>query len=246
MDHATHERDLTMTASKPAKKPKFCSECEAPLVTDALFCHSCGSPLPGTPPATTSGTNVPALLRWGVPTLAVIALIVVTAIRYGTDQPGDGAASTVPLGVSSGQAPDISSMSPEERADRLFNRVMRLSSEGKADSAAFFGTMAFGALEALTPLNLHRRYDMGLVALVTGDVARAKAQGDAILAERRTHLLGLSLAARVAEARGDAAGAKAFRRRLLAAESAERKAALPEYTDHDADVRAAVELARKR
>ena len=29
-------------------------------------------------------------------------------------------------------------LSPEERADRLFNRVMRLSSEGKADSAAFF------------------------------------------------------------------------------------------------------------
>jgi hypothetical protein len=249
MDHATHERDLTMTTKPPAKKPKFCSECGAPLVADAIFCHACGTPLAGTPPAAAaaaaSGSDIPSMLRWGVPTLAVIALIVITAMQYGTDQPADSAAGAMPLGATPGQAPDISAMSPEERADRLFNRVMRLSSEGKTDSAAFFGTMAFGALEALTPLNLHRRYDMGLVALVTGDVARAKAQADAILADRPTHLLGLSLAARVADARGDAAGARALRRRLLAAESAELKAALQEYTDHEPDVRAAVDLARK-
>ena len=111
----------------------------------------------------------------------------------------------MPLGAGGVvQAPDISSMSPDERADRLFNRVMRLSSEGKADSAAFFGPMALGALEALAPLNAHRRYDMGLVALVSGDVSRATAQGDTILAERPTHLLGLALAARAADARGDA------------------------------------------
>ncbi|HEU4996666.1 MAG TPA: hypothetical protein VFT29_17740 [Gemmatimonadaceae bacterium] len=136
-------------------------------------------------------------------------------------------------------------MSPDERADRLFNRVMRLSSEGKADSAAFFGPMALSALEALTPLDAHRRYDMGLVALVTGDVSRAAAQGDTILAQRPTHLLGLVLAARAADARRDAAARNNFRRRLLAAESAERARALPEYTDHAADIRAAVELARK-
>ena len=137
-------------------------------------------------------------------------------------------------------------MSPEERADRLFNRVMRLASEGKADSAAFFGPMALGALEALRPLNAHRRYDVGVVSLVTGDVASAKAQADTILAQRATHLLGLALAARAADARGDVAASKNFRRRLLAAESAERASALPEYTDHNADIRAAVDLARKR
>jgi len=137
-------------------------------------------------------------------------------------------------------------MSPEERADRLFNRVMRLSSEGKADSAAFFGPMALGALEALTPLNAHRRYDMGVVALVSGDVSRAAAQGDTILAERPTHLLGLALAARAADARGNATASRNFRRRLLAAESAERVRSLPEYGDHDADIRTAVDLARKR
>ena len=185
-------------------------------------------------------------MRWGVPALAIVALIVLSAVRFASRGAGADSAGAVPLGAGPMQAPDISSMSPEERADRLFNRVMRLSSEGKADSAAFFGPMALGALEALAPLNAHRRYDMGLVALVSGDVSRATAQGDTILTQRPTHLLGLALAARGADARGDPTASKNFRRRLLAAESTERERALPEYTDHDADIRAAVELARKR
>ena len=143
------------------------------------------------------------------------------------------------------RAPDISSMSPAEQADRLFNRVMSLSSEGKTDSVAFFAPMAIAAFEALAPLNTHTRYDLGLVALVSGDPGRASAQSDSILLERPTHLLGLALAARVADARGDSAATRAARQRLLGAEKAERAAGLPEYTDHDADLRAAVEQARK-
>jgi hypothetical protein len=181
-----------------------------------------------------------------VPGLAIAALIVLSIIRAGSAGDSGEAAPGMPLGTMAGSAPDISSMSPEERADRLFNRVMRLSSEGKADSAAFFASMAMGALEALTPLNAHRRYDVGLVALVTGNSRGATAQADTILSQHRSHLLGLALAARAADARGDAAAASGFRRRLLAAEAAERDRALPEYTDHDADIRAAVALARNR
>jgi hypothetical protein len=136
-------------------------------------------------------------------------------------------------------------MSPEERADRLFNRVIRLSSEGKTDSAAFFGPMAMAAIEALGPLDAHRRYDVGIVALVTGDVAGARAQSDTILRQRSTHLLGLTLGARAAAARGDAAASRAFQRRLLAAEPAERARGLQEYTNHDTDIRAALSQARK-
>ena len=141
-------------------------------------------------------------------------------------------------------APDISSMSPQERADRLFNRVMLLSSEGKTDSAAFFAPMALAAIEALAPLDAHQRYDLGLVALVMGDVSRATAEAKAILEEQPTHLLGLVLAARAADLRGDAAAGSDFRQRLVAAEPAERERALPEYTDHDADIRAAIASAR--
>jgi len=186
------------------------------------------------------------MLRWGVPGAALLALIVLSFFRLGARGATAESGAGVPLSAGAMRAPDISSMSPAERADRLFNKVMSLWSDGKADSAAFFAPMALAAFEELAPLSAHSRYDMGLVALVSGDVERASAQSDTILKERPTHLLGLVLAARVADARGDSAAASAARQRLLAAEKAERASALPEYTDHDADIRAAVEQARKR
>ena len=235
-----------MTLTTPSANPRFCSDCGTKLRPDAHFCHNCGSSIHGDSRRATS-VPVSRALKWGVPAMAVIALIALSVIRYGSRNPAPDAGDRVPLGAGGVvQAPDISSMSPDERADRLFNRVMRLSSEGKADSAAFFGPMALGALESLAPLNAHRRYDMGLIALVSGDASRASAQADTILSERPTHLLGLSLAARAADARGNATASRSFRRRLLAAESAERQRALPEYADHDADIRAAVEIARKQ
>lgn len=235
-----------MTKNPPASKPRFCSECGTQFLPDALFCHNCGAAVGG---STAGAESTPALspkLRWGVPAAAIVALIVLSVFRLGTRAPAPESAVAAPLGTGGMGAPDISSMSPSERADRLFNRVMSLSSEGKADSAAFFAPMALVAIEALAPLSAHSRYDMGLVALAGGDVAKAAAQSDTILKERPTHLLGLVLAARVADAHGDSVAAKAVRQKLLAAEKTERASALPEYSDHDADLRAATDLARKR
>jgi len=222
----------------------FCSECGARLDPGARFCHHCGVPVAGGARRSASAQRT-RLIAWVIPALALAILVVLVLVQRGSGGPP---AVTPPSGtpLAMGRAPDISSLTPAERADRLFNRVMRLVSEGRADSAAFFAPMALGAFEALAPLTPHVRYDMGLVALVTGNVVLAKAQADTILAERGTHLLGLSLAARAADARGDAAAAAGFRRRLVAAEPAERKAGLAEYTDHDADVREAIELARGR
>jgi len=234
------------TSTTPTGKPRFCSDCGAQLNAGARFCHDCGSPVGGRGVSPPSAPGVSNALRWAVPGLAIVALVVLSVIQFGSRGTGAGSGDAVPLSAGAVRAPDISSMSPEERADRLFNRVMRLSSEGKADSAAFFGPMAISAFEALAPLEAHQRYDLGLLALVTGDVSVAAAQADTILRQRPTHLLGLVLAARAADARGDAAAAKDFRAKLLAAESAERARALPEYTDHDADIRTAVAAARKR
>jgi hypothetical protein len=226
----------------------FCSACGTRLDTGARFCHQCGAPVTGgARSAASARTGAPRVITWGVPALALVVLVVVVLVQSGSrggSGPAANAAGGTPLGMS--RAPDISALTPEERADRLFNRVMRLVSEGHVDSAAFFAPMALGAFEALAPLNAHRRYDIGLIALVTSDVALAKGQADTILAERPTHLLGLTLAARVAEVQGDTAAVAAFRRRLVAAEPAERRSGLAEYTDHDADIRAALELARRR
>ena len=227
-------------------KLRFCSECGTQFRPDAAFCHNCGAPVGGPAADNEPRGKLSPALKWGVPAVAIVALLVLTIVRPGS--PGAAAPATggTPLAGPMAGAPDISSMSPTERADRLFNRVMQYWSEGKTDSATFFAPMALAAFEGISPLTAHVRYDLGLVALVAGDVGKAAAQSDTILAERRNHLLGLALAARVADARGDAAAGRAVRQRLVAADSSERATGLPEYTDHDADLRSAVETARKR
>lgn len=239
-----------MTSDSPsAKPPRFCSDCGTTLNPGARFCHNCGAAIHGgARAASAAGAGVasggtPKALLWGVPSIAVIAVIVLTAINQA--RPDPNAAANTSLGGGAMRAPDISSMSPAERADRLFNRVMQMASAGHEDSVAFFAPMALGAIEAMAPLDLHRRYDLGLVSLVSGDVTAATAQADTILAQRPTHLLGLILAARAADTRNPKSGS-AFWRRLVAAEASERARGLPEYTDHQREITDAVAQARQR
>jgi hypothetical protein len=154
----------------------------------------------------------------------------------------------VPLDGGGGgavRAPDISSLSPRERADRLFDRMMRLESEGKKDSIAFFAPMALSAYQALGPLDIDLRYDMGRVAEVSGNASVASAQADTILRENPTHLLGLVLAERAAALRGDTKAQQAFAQRLVAAEPEESRKGLEEYVRHRGDIDDALARARR-
>jgi hypothetical protein len=143
------------------------------------------------------------------------------------------------------RASDISSLSPQESADRLYNRVMLLASEGKVDSAKFFAPMALTAYQMLAPLNAHQRYDMGRIAEVAGALPLAKAQADSILRENPSHLLGLILEARMATLAGDSARLHSYERKLLAAEKIEMAKKLDEYMRHQNDITNALQQARK-
>src|SRR5688500_11195087 len=114
-----HGRPNQMT--KPtAPKPRYCSECGTQLLPDALFCHSCGASIGGGSLLPTPRNAVPATLRWGVPAAAIGALILVVLFRGAVKDavpPPPPAANPAAAGMA---APDISSMSPAERADRLF------------------------------------------------------------------------------------------------------------------------------
>src|SRR3954469_22704736 len=102
-----------------------CHACGAQLSTTAKFCHKCGAAVAGAQPAGwRSG------LPWLLAGAAVGALITVVVTR--------GAGSREPETQSTAPsarlpAPDISQMSPDERANRLFNRVMILAEAGKGD-----------------------------------------------------------------------------------------------------------------
>jgi hypothetical protein len=142
------------------------------------------------------------------------------------------------------RAPDISQLSPEQRAERLYDRIMTEHEAGREDAVRSFLPMARAAYDMIGPLNLDQRYDLGRLGEVGGDTTLARAQADTILAARPTHLLGLILAARVARMEKSDARARALDARLLAAEPAERSAALPEYLLHRNDIDAALSAAR--
>ena len=144
------------------------------------------------------------------------------------------------------RAPDISNLSPQERADRLYNRVMLLASQGKIDSVQFFAPMAITAYQMLSPLNIDQRYDMGRVGEVAGALPLAQAQADTILREDPNHLLGLILQLRLATLAGDTARLRSYERKLIATEKGELAKQKDEYTRHSADITSALELARRR
>ena len=137
-------------------------------------------------------------------------------------------------------------MSPEERAERLYDRVMALNERGRVDSVRFFAPMAMQAYTMLGQLNADQRYDLGRIAAVSGDQETAKAQADSILSAQPQHLLGLLLAADAAGLRGDKAAQAGYLRRFTAAEPAERSKQLPEYQQHVAEIDARLAKLRAR
>jgi len=154
--------------------------------------------------------------------------------------PQDKGVATTPV-----RAPDISQLSPQERANRLFNRVMLLNSQGKSDSVQFFAPMALESYRMLSAMNADQRYDMGRIAEVAGAIPLAGAQADTILQQNPTHLLGLILAARVAALEKQPGREAAFAKRLLSSLQSETAKRLPEYDRHQDDITIAVAEARK-
>jgi hypothetical protein len=230
---------------------KHCATCGTALDERGKFCHRCGTARDGgvAPQGAPHATGNSAILPWAIAGIAVLALVAfVAGQKFG----GGGGTAAPTTAASPGVAPagaravDIASMSPQERADRLFDRVMTLASRGQGDSVQFFAPMAIQAFESLAPLDTHGRYDLGLLGVFSGDGTLAQAQADTILAAQPSHLLGLALAMRAAGLRGDTNAFAQYAARLQAAVVSERAKGLSEYTDHGPDIDAAVREADGR
>ena len=225
-----------------------CNNCGAPLTPGARFCHRCGTPAGA---ARASSRGVSSGLPWAVAAIALVALIaLVVGQRFGnrsaaaaTAAPPDTNAVVVgPNGMP--RAPDISQMSPAERAERLFDRIMKESEAGNVETVRTFMPMALAAYDALAPLNLDQHFDVGRIGVAAGDTTLARAEADTILAAQPAHLLGLVLASKAAQMEGNKARAAEMDKRLLAAEPRERAKGLGEYLLHKNDIDAAVAAAR--
>src|SRR5437879_4456059 len=138
--------------------PMTCHACGAQLSPGGRFCHKCGAAVG------VQAAGWRAGLPWGIAGVALGALVAVIAINLrradSTEQPTPPSSMLRP--------PDISQMTPEERANRLFNRVMVLAEAGKTDSVRFFLPMALGAYCQLPQLDADARYHVGLLQLAGG------------------------------------------------------------------------------
>jgi hypothetical protein len=241
-----------------------CATCSTPLSPGARFCHRCGTPAGASSATPTRGFA--SALPWAVAALALVSLTaLVVGQRFGTRTEAtatsdvlDGANMQGATPISAGppsdvggapagsapRAPDISQMTPEQRAERLYDRIMTEHEAGRNDAVRAFLPMARAAYEMIGSLNLDQHYDLGRLGEVGGDTALARAQADTILKARPTHLLGLILAARVARMEGNDARASALDARFVAAEPTERSAALPEYLLHKSDIDTALAATR--
>ena len=130
------------------------------------------------------------------------------------------------------QPVDLSSMTPLEAADRLFNRVMAAHESGDTGEAMRFAPMALQAYELVDRLDADARYHIGLISLVLGDVDNARRQIDKLQKESPDHLLGLILQFNIAEQNGDDKAASATRMRFARAYDAQINSKRPEYEAH--------------
>ena len=237
----------------------LCAGCGSQLTPGAKFCHRCGTAAGAAPVRGESPRGAGSALPWAVAGIALLALVAMIAGRNFAVRGGsalDGSANALPVpgldDVAAGgapppgmRAPDISNMSPQERADRLFDRVMRLAGEGKVDSIGIFAPMAIQAYQMIGTLDADQRYDMGRLAETMGDGVLAAAQADTILAQQPNHLLGLILAMRAAGLNEDEAARRRYEQRFVAAEPQESKRNLPEYQRHRAEIADAIAKAKR-
>ncbi len=212
-----------------------CTECGHQPPAGAQFCNECGSAIGRSGSrAAGSGNQV----AWWMAGALLLGLIMVIAYPvYGPNR--SGAAPPVAAGPAvstpgTGAPPDLSSMTPREAADRLFNRVMTAVSANDDAEVQFSLPMAIAAHGLAEPLDTDGKFHLVLLQLTGLFNDEALAGAEEILAEQPSHLLGLAMAGDASLALGDSASARAYYGRWLDAYESETLKDLLEYRDHRA------------
>jgi hypothetical protein len=227
---------------------KFCSTCGAPLggsacatcgakiSAHARFCPECGTPVGGAGGARggsgLAGVAPNQRAAWIVAGVCLVALLVTIVVVVGRRAPA-APAQAAPAGVGEPATTDLTRMPPSEQANRLFDRVMRAEEAGDTAQVTFFAPMAIQAYQMLgTGVGPDERLHLGLLDIAVKDAAGATAQADTILRGSRTHLYGLLLRVRAAQAKGNASAERSALQAFAANYDAERAKNLPEYAEH--------------
>ena len=190
-----------------ARGSAACPSCGEINKASARFCQGCGRSLVGGG----GWFNAQTLTIIGAAVLTLVALGLLFGSVVGTSPTGDQTANTPARTASSngnGQPPDLSTMTPREAADRLFNRVMIADEQGNTDEVVQFAPMAVAAYDRLDGLDLDGVYHLGLIHAAAGDMESAKGAIEQLRAAVPGHLLASVLEHRLAMKEGDQAKAE--------------------------------------
>ncbi len=217
--------------------PPTCPSCKTDLPAGVRFCHLCGAPLGAPRPR-------PRASRSTTPAWVAVGAIGTLGIGYTALQVFDRAPSVQPP-LRSAPAPDISQMTPRERADRLFDRIVQAAEAGDTAQVSQFQPMALAAYSMLPQQDSDSRYHVGLIHSLTGAFGAAQGQLDSIRADSPDHLLGAMLRYTIAQLTGDMLGQQQAYREFLDAYDQEISLQKPEYAAHDPAINAFVTAARQ-
>ncbi len=150
-------------------------------------------------------------------------------------EPPPGAA----MGTASGGGPfgnaaavDLSSMTPREQADRLWNRVMMAASGGDSTQVSFFVPMAIQAYQALPEFDTDALFHLSMLQQTADDLPAAIETAEEGLTRNESHLLLLYALAEAQYESGDEAAARVTYGRLLDAWDAEQATSNFDYEAH--------------
>ena len=228
--------------------PRTCAGCRADLSPRARFCHRCGRQVGAGRAASLPARERTAWIVAAGLCVVLLSLIVFKVIREARPAAapemanagaqsasedvtgrGVGGPSAAPSG---GAPPDISQMSPRERFDRLFNRVMQAAERGDTAQVVRFTPMALGAYGQLDSMDADARYHAAVLRMQVGDMAGALALADTILARDPGHLFGYIIRGTAAGLQNDTARRQQAERDFRAHFAAESAAGRQEYQEH--------------
>jgi hypothetical protein len=151
----------------------------------------------------------------------------------GADPRERSAGQSSPTGEElQGRAPDISTMTPRERFDRLFNRIMQAGERSDSIEVRRFTPMALGAYQQLDDHDIDAQYHAAVLHIGVGDFALAYALADSILGESPHHLFGSIIQGTAAGLQRDSAAQARAERQFLNDYPAEMAAKRVEYLEH--------------
>ena len=133
---------------------------------------------------------------------------------------------------ASGPAPDISAMTPRERFDRLYDRIMKAAVIGDSTEVRRFTPMALGAYQQLDARDIDARYHAAMLHTQVEQWPGALALADTILAESPAHLFGYLIRGEVGRVRKDSDLLARAQRDFLANYKSAIRSNRVEYLEH--------------